>query len=467
MQKWVFLLGDIGICGGLNVIFEHALYALDRGNIVMLASRRKLSPEMAKWHKGTERFQYVTLEECQGEEFDVAIATGWTTTYDVSMVEARKYIYFVQSIESRFYYSPRCEMAALADLTYEMPFAYVTEATWIQRYLKREFSQDAKLVRNGINKQLFCEDGERYADREAGRLRVLVEGPINSNIKNVSKTIEICKRSEADEIWLLTSSIVDTYEGVDKVFSRLPIEEVAKVYRSCDVLVKLSLVEGMFGPPLEMFHCGGTAITYSITGSEEYIVHGKNALVAEVGDEARVLQYINSLKHDSILLEKMKMGALKTAASWISWDNSSKKFYEVVNSITDIEKESKDMVQRRATRFYGVLEEMVEKRGVEPSRESVKQVVQLISEKQLGLVIYGAGATTRGLLYLLDEYKIPLYGIAVTDTKNNPQAIFGNKVSLITDFLEKRDEILVYISTNKYRKEIEDVLRKYGFVNII
>ena len=76
---------------------------------------------------------------------------------------------------------------------------------------------------------------------------------INSRIKNVPKTIEICRESEADEIWLLTSSAVDTYEGVDRVFSRLPIEDTAKVYRSCDVLVKLSLVEGMFGPPLEMF----------------------------------------------------------------------------------------------------------------------------------------------------------------------------------------------------------------------
>jgi hypothetical protein len=38
------------------------------------------------------------------------------------------------------------------------------------------------------------------------------------------------------------------------------------VYRSCDILGKLSYVEGMFGPPLEMFHCGWTAIVYNVTG---------------------------------------------------------------------------------------------------------------------------------------------------------------------------------------------------------
>ena len=53
------------------------------------------------------------------------------------------------------------------------------------------------------------------------------------------------------------------------------------IYRSCDVIVKLSYVEGMFGPPLEMFHCGGTSIVYDVTGHDEYIVHGKNGLVAK------------------------------------------------------------------------------------------------------------------------------------------------------------------------------------------
>ncbi len=467
MQKWVFLLHDIEICGGLNVVFEHALYVVMRGNSVTLAGRNKISSEKARWHRRTEIFRYASFEECQGEQFDVAVATGWATAYDVSMVEARKYIYFVQSIESRFYQNPKCWMAVLADLTYEMPFTYVTEAVWIKNYLKQEFSQDAKLVLNGIDKEFFCQEGERYGDREAGRLRVLVEGPINSRIKNVPKTIEICRESEADEIWLLTSSAVDTYEGVDRVFSRLPIEDTAKVYRSCDVLVKLSLVEGMFGPPLEMFHCGGTAITYNITGSEEYIVHGKNALVAEAEDEAGVLQYINSLKHDRNLLEGLKKGALKTAAAWSSWGESSEKFYEIVKHVADAGAERKKMLQKRASRLYGVLEETRKRAVVEPQMHRLERALRRLHEKQLGLVIYGAGAAAKGLLYFLDEYLVPVAGIAVTDMRENPCALLGNRVSPITDFLEKKDEILVYISSTKYHKEMENALQEYGFVNII
>ena len=83
----------------------------------------------------------------------------------------------------------------------------------------------------------------------------------------------------------MTASAVEAVAGVDRVFSRVPILETPRVYRSCDVLVKLSYIEGMFGPPLEMFHCGGTAIVYRVTGHEQYIRHDDNSLVVTPDDE--------------------------------------------------------------------------------------------------------------------------------------------------------------------------------------
>jgi glycosyltransferase involved in cell wall biosynthesis len=110
-----------------------------------------------------------------------------------------------------------------------------------------------------------------------------VEGPLGVSYKNVEKTIELCRQAEVDEIWLLTSSEVTDYPGVNRCFSRVPITETAAIYRSCDLLVKLSYVEGMFGPPLEMFHCGGTALVYDVTGHDEYIRHQQNSIVVPRG----------------------------------------------------------------------------------------------------------------------------------------------------------------------------------------
>ena len=93
------------------------------------------------------------------------------------------------------------------------------------------------------------------------------------------------------------------FPGVNKCFSRIPIHKTAEIYRSCDVLVKLSYVEGMFGPPLEMFHCGGTAIVYDVTGHEEYIEDGKNAIVVKKDNEEEVVSWLKKLKCDPVFLE--------------------------------------------------------------------------------------------------------------------------------------------------------------------
>jgi hypothetical protein len=67
----------------------------------------------------------------------------------------------------------------------------------------------------------------------------------------------------------------------------------------------------MFGPPLEMFHCGGTAIVYDVTGHDEYIRHGVNSLVVERDNELQVVDWLKKLKNDIGLLDKLKAGAEK------------------------------------------------------------------------------------------------------------------------------------------------------------
>ena len=108
----------------------------------------------------------------------------------------------------------------------------------------------------------------------------------------------------------------------------MPPADCAKIYRSCDVIVKLSYVEGMFGPPLEMFHCGGTTIVYDVTGHDEYIEHEKNGLVVKTDDDDKVVEYINKLKDNPRYLNKLKKEALVTAKNWISWEESSLRFYD-------------------------------------------------------------------------------------------------------------------------------------------
>ncbi len=349
-MKIAILLGSAHVGGGTYVIFQHALYLVRLGWKVTVVTEEPVSQQQLDWHKeAKEQLLFKTYNQLEEEEFDIALATWWRTVFLLHRVKAASYQYFVQSIESRFF--PDWDRAAysFAESTYFMKLPTVTEAKWIKGYLSTNYGTCSELVPNGIRKDLYTEEGAAIAPREPGKLRVLVEGPLRVFFKNVERTVALCKQSKADEIWLLTSSPDCTdYPGVDRTFSCVPIQKVAEIYRSCDVIVKLSYVEGMFGPPLEMFHCGGTAIVYDVTGHDEYMENGVNSIVLKRDDEEGVIQAINRLRDDRTLLENLKLNARRTADLWPDWDTSSKLFAEAVLRLRQQECESQIELKAKA-----------------------------------------------------------------------------------------------------------------------
>ncbi len=349
-MKCIFTLGSPAIGGGTNVIFEHATRMAKEGEEIYIVTDRKVEPEEYAWHTSAHLLNWVTYDDIIDVEFDMAIATWWRTVYETYRIKAKHYVYFVQSIESKFYPENEQGLKMLAEMTYLLGMKVITEATWIKEYLEK-YDIDAYLVHNGIRKDIFTTKGETF--EKCKGLRVLVEGPVDVEFKNVPKTIKLVNDSNADEVWLLTSSDIKEYPNVDKVFSRVPPKDCAKIYRSCDVIVKLSYIEGMFGPPLEMFHCGGTSIVYDVTGHDEYIIHEKNGLVAKTDDDDKVIEYINKLK-DEKYLKKLKKEAIETAKNWVSWEESSLNFYKTIKELNKKESVSQKALEQKSKFFFDV-----------------------------------------------------------------------------------------------------------------
>ncbi|MGG5574132.1 glycosyltransferase [Vibrio diazotrophicus] len=332
-----FLLFSPDISGGTNVIFEHATRMLQFDNEVTIVTDDKVNTKRIEWFPGAEKVTWKTYNEVQGELFDLAIATWWKTTFSLHKVKAKKYAYFVQSIESKFYPEEEVILRNLVEQTYTLQVEFITEASWIKEYLFDNYAVNAHLVRNGVRKEYFNEQIEPICKREPNKTRLLIEGPLNVSFKNTELALEIAKKSNADEVWLLTSTPVGAMKGVDKLFSRVPISKVGQIYASCDILVKLSTVEGMFGPPLEAFHCGCTSITYDVTGYDEYIKHSSNALVSFTREDEEVLNFINQLCADKKMIDNLKFEALNTANDWPDWDSSSKVFNDICLNIVSSE----------------------------------------------------------------------------------------------------------------------------------
>ena len=323
-----FLVGSVAISGGTYVIVQHAAYLRQAGYQVTLAVQEPFDSDTLAWHDQLPTLQCLPIAQAREQAFDLVIATWWKTAFELHGFQAERYAYFVQSIESRFYPQAEQPLRALVDATYRFDLACVTEATWIQAHLRQQFGREAALVRNGIRKDVYRQDGPCAATRPgAGAApRVLVEGHFGVPFKNTALGLRLAKEAGLSDLWVLTGSRLRWLPGVRRLFSRVPIAATPAIYRSCDVLVKLSTVEGMFGPPLEMFHCGGTSVVFDVSGHDEYIVDGRNAAVVATGDMDGVVAKLRQLASDADLLARLKQGASETAAQWPSWGASSSAF---------------------------------------------------------------------------------------------------------------------------------------------
>jgi glycosyltransferase involved in cell wall biosynthesis len=323
-----FLVGDlVRISGGSNVIIEHAFGLQKLGHEVVLVPADEWADQKAAWHPRLASLEVMPIHQARDRVYDVMFATWWRTVYELWKFESSIYGYFNQSYESRFHEERHYKL--LNRCTYGLPLVFVTEATWIAEMIAMiQPAATVRLVPNGLGRDYFpCVEVPPSTN---GPLRVLVEGPWGVPFKRVRETFELLGRVKP-EVPLHVGWLTGRRDGQHpivrgkpvEIHEQVPIDEVRTVLGRYDVMVKLSSVEGVFGPPLEMFSQGGTAITTTVSGSAEYLRHGHNALLVEPFCLDRVATYLELLHGDRHLLRSLRKGALETARKAPSWEESS------------------------------------------------------------------------------------------------------------------------------------------------
>ena len=195
----------MAISGGTYVIVQHAAYLHDQGYDVTLAVQEPFTAQTLAWHDCTSRLRCVPIDAAKSATFDLVIATWWKTALELRHFNAPRHAYFVQSIESRFYPATEVPLLALVDVIYQLPCAYVTEATWIRDHLAAGYGHEVALVRNGIRKDVYRTSGPVIAPRDPNRQpRVLVEGHFGVSFKNTALGVRLAREAGAKDIWVLT-----------------------------------------------------------------------------------------------------------------------------------------------------------------------------------------------------------------------------------------------------------------------
>lgn len=313
-MKIAYLIPSCAISGGIAVVCQHANRLLLRGHDIVLLSIGYVEP--ISWFPN-QKVPIINANECI-DSYDVLVATAWDTAFYLPLIESKVKCYFVQSDETRFYEKDNLKKH-LASLSYQLNVNYITEAKWIQDWLKINFRHDSILVPNGLDNQLYHRTEPLIPKTD--RPRILLEGAISVPYKGMKEAFAAVRGLDA-EIWCVSShGVPDKSWQCDKFFEHVPMNKMKYIYSSCDILLKLSRIEGFFGPPMEMMACGGAVVVGRVTGYDEYIENGVNALVVDPLAIDEATEAILRLIKDRSLRKSLIVSGLQTAEKW-NWDGS-------------------------------------------------------------------------------------------------------------------------------------------------
>jgi FkbM family methyltransferase len=335
-MRIAFLLPRIELAGGIFIVLEHARrLAGSHGHDVTIVTTE--DDVVSHAFPSLSDLACVGIDDAAGQDFDVAVATWWHTAYSLPRLVAPRYAQFIQNLEDRFYTASEIVARSGAAAVQTLPLAYITTAGWLERQM-RLLRPDAPVycVRTGMDKTVF-RPPEGSASATDAPLRVAIEGPFDVWFKGVGDALASVRRmQEPHHLTVMAGDrqpVDEILELADDVRGRLSHAEVADVLRDVDVLLKLSRLEGMAGPPLEAFHCGATAVMAPVTGHDEYAQHGVNCMLVGYDDVVGTARMLDLLARDRPLLKELRAGALATAHAWPDWEESTALLDAVIEDI--------------------------------------------------------------------------------------------------------------------------------------
>ncbi len=332
-----FVMPSTNISGGVNVAIKHC-------NILKKAGYDAFFINMDSNKKNKEKdkdivnrdgiVRVISADKTKTTaigQIDTMVATLWATLkYVKEYPNAKIKAYLVQNFETDFYENGDLQKI-MANATYNsfMPIKYLTISKWCEQWLKYKYNKDCVFAPNGINLKQFP-----YKERKFdNKIKILVEGNSADYYKNVDESFKIVEKLDKNKYEINFLS----YQGkpkdwyyVDNFMHKVPHDEVGKVYASCDILIKSSILESFSYPPLEMMATGGLVVAVPNEGNVEYLENEYNCLFYQQGNIEQAVNQINRVVNDKELREKLIKNGLKTASEreWETIENDVINLYK-------------------------------------------------------------------------------------------------------------------------------------------
>lgn len=407
-MRIAYLIPGCGVSGGIAVVCQHVNRLLSRGHEVLLVS--ETNERAIDWFPN-QRVPIVGVQNIPAD-LDVLVATAWSTAFRVAVLPAKHKFYFVQSDETRFH-PKNSAWEHITRLSYSIRYNYLTEARWIRQWLSDGFGHRAELIPNGLDDSIFFPS--EPIEPKGDKTRILLEGAIGLPYKGMAEAFEAVQDIDV-EVWCVSSyGKPEKTWKCHRFFEQVPMTEMRRIYSSCDILVKLSRVEGFFGPPMEMMACGGAVIVGEVTGYDEYIENEVNALVVDPLKPQQAANSIKRLIEDKCLRERLVANGKLTAERWqweASIDTLERYYTDVANGSRGVVlSASSGDLARSAAFFYGQMLGVDMADSCRVSSDD-KQKNEQGAETQRASRIFEMGATDKLLSWLRKKIWFRSFAVA-------------------------------------------------------
>ena len=208
----------------------------------------------------------------------------------------------------------------------------------------KQFSshQDIKVITNGVDSDVFYPKSNNLANSTTNDIQLLFVSRLTLQ-KGIWTLIKACgilnqrgitnyKLTVVGEGHLKDEmfSLIDEYKIRDKVnfLGWKKLEELPDIYRSADIFILPSAMEGMASVTLQAIASGLPIIVSRVAGNEDVLEEGYNGLSAQYNNPLDFADAIEKLIKQPELRKKMSRNSIEKSKQF-TWESIAKKYLEL------------------------------------------------------------------------------------------------------------------------------------------
>jgi GT2 family glycosyltransferase/glycosyltransferase involved in cell wall biosynthesis len=328
--------------GGIRTVFmvaDHLARTLASRNLFVIYGPQKASME-AIANMAAKAFPRLKVEFARlaaGQHpttlppSDAAFATLWTSAYLLAQYDrCKSKFYLVQDFEPSFY--PAGSVYGAIEQTYMLGFHGIANTIGVARRY-RDYSEWVEFFTPGVDTSLF----HPAPRRETGPFRIVFYGRPGANRNAFNLGIEALRQvkdyfGHNVDIVSVGGKWPEHLYGVDGIVRNLGVlstmEEVAALYRSCDIGLAFMFSDHPSYQPLEFMASGCCTVT-NFNPSTTWLLRDRENAFLTGAAPASVARCIIDALEDPKARARVVAGGLETVRA-LSWDDAMNRIAEFV-----------------------------------------------------------------------------------------------------------------------------------------